>query len=34
LVRLAGRYVVYGVVTGYCVRFALALLETGKPVVS
>lgn len=29
----ADRYVVYGVVTEYCVRFAaLALLETGKPV--
>jgi nicotinamidase/pyrazinamidase len=29
----AGRYVVYGVVTEYCVRFAaLALLATGKPV--
>jgi len=34
LTRLAAdRYVVYGVVTEYCVRFAaLALLETGKPV--
>lgn len=30
----ADRYVVYGVVTEYCVRFAaLALLETGKPVI-
>jgi nicotinamidase/pyrazinamidase len=30
----ADRYVVYGVVTEYCVRFAaLALLATGKPVV-
>jgi len=29
----ADRYVVYGVVTEYCVRFAaLALLESGKPV--
>jgi len=29
----ADRYVVYGVVTEYCVRFAaLALLETGQPV--
>jgi len=29
----ADRYVVYGVVTEYCVRFAaLALLETGRPV--
>jgi nicotinamidase/pyrazinamidase len=29
----AESYVVYGVVTEYCVRFAgLALLETGKPV--
>jgi nicotinamidase/pyrazinamidase len=29
----ADRYVAYGVVTEYCVRFAaLALLETGKPV--
>jgi nicotinamidase/pyrazinamidase len=29
----ADRYVVYGVVTEYCVRFAaLVLLETGKPV--
>jgi len=29
----ADRYVVYGVVTEYCVRFAaMALLETGKPV--
>jgi nicotinamidase/pyrazinamidase len=29
----ADSYVVYGVVTEYCVRFAaLALLETGKPV--
>jgi nicotinamidase/pyrazinamidase len=34
LARLsAERYLVYGVVTEYCVRFAaLALLETGKPV--
>jgi nicotinamidase/pyrazinamidase len=34
LARLAAeRYVVYGVVMEYCVRFAaLALLETGKPV--
>src|SRR5437868_10865689 len=34
LARLsAERYVVYGVVTEYCVRFAaLALLEAGKPV--
>lgn len=34
LARLSGeRYLVYGVVTEYCVRFAaLALLETGKPV--
>ncbi|MCU1275384.1 MAG: isochorismatase hydrolase [Bryobacterales bacterium] len=34
LARLsAERYVVYGVVTEYCVRFAaFALLETGKPV--
>ncbi len=34
LTRLAAdRYVVYGVVTDYCVRFAaLALLKTGKPV--
>lgn len=30
----ADRYVVYGVVTEYCVRFAaLGLLETGKPVI-
>src|SRR5205085_7550869 len=34
ITRLSGdRYLVYGVVTEYCVRFAaLALLETGKPV--
>ena len=34
LARLsAERYLVYGVVTEYCVRFAaLALLDTGKPV--